>query len=118
MPFFSHRYEQRFMPNKTSKPAKRRARARNRNGHRDEGAIDIRTRSEDRAESGRLGESPARLRINLTRIGTRSRFWIIDANGTGVTTSRLHDTPRQAKDALIEFIKAIQADDFETFDYT
>ena len=106
------------MPIKTRRPPCRNPKTRKRNGHRDEGAIDIRTRSEDRFESGRLGESPARLRINLTRIGTRSRFWIIDANGTGVATSRLHASPRQAKAALIEFIKAIQADDFESFDYT
>lgn len=103
---------------KTKRPAKRRARARNRNGRLDEGAIDIRTRSEDRAESGRLGESPARLRVNLTRIGTRSRFWFAGEDGGAIVTSRLYVSPKEAKTALIDFIMAIQADDFESFDHT
>jgi len=109
------------MPNKTRKPAKRRARARNRNGHHHEGAIDIRTRSEDRCESGKAGASaPARLKISISRIGG-------DAFGYGIksrtgerlfSSSRLYATAQEAKDALIELVKAIQADDFETFDYT
>ena len=106
------------MPRKTRRTSSRNRTTRNRNGRLNEGAIDIRTRSEDRAESGQTGGSPPRLRINITKTGSKVRFWFVDQRNFTVAQSRGYDTPGAAKANLIDFIKTIQADDFETFDHT
>jgi hypothetical protein len=39
-------------------------------------------------------------------------------DGEPIVASRFYSTPEEAKAALVALIKAIQADDFLTFDYT
>jgi uncharacterized protein YegP (UPF0339 family) len=104
------------MRTKTRKPAKSRARARRRHGRDHERAVDVRARPESGPEHLQSGSST--LRVNLTRIGSHSRFFITGADGETIVTSRLYSTPKAAKQGLIDLVMAIQADDFESFDHT
>lgn len=106
------------MPRKTRSTPSRSKTPRRRSRQNHAGTVDARTRSKDRPKSGQIGEQPAGLRINITKTGSKVRFWFVDQNDLTVTQSRGYDTPGAAKAKLIDFIKAIQADDFETFDHT
>lgn len=104
------------MGTKTRKSTKGRARARRRRGQDHERPGVVRARAEDRPEHQHAGSSA--LRVNLTRIGSHSRFFVAGADGETIVTSRLYSGPKEAKQGLIDLVMAIQADDFETFDHT
>jgi len=102
----------------TRKSAKGRARARGGTGRHHERPGVVRARAEDRPEHQHAGGGTASLRVNLTRIGSHSRFFVTGADGETIITSRLYTDPKKAKQGLIDLVMAIQADDFETFDHT
>jgi len=62
--------------------------------------------------------SDSGLRINITPAGNMCRYFITTQTEEAVVISCLYPSPAEAKAGLVSLIKAIQADAFETFDYT
>lgn len=106
------------MPRKTRRTSSRNPKTRVRVGRHDGGTSKLRARAKDSPKSEQTGASPPRLRINITKTGSKVRFWFVDQSNLTVAQSRGYDTPGCCKANLIGFIQAIQADDFETFDHT
>ena len=114
------------MPTKTARAPKRHRRTHHRNGRTHAQARVARPGPGHRQPDQPAGASPARIRVELLSIESHLHKFTFSSTEKGdaaspraiVVHSRFYPTPKEAKAALIEFIKAIQADDFETFDNT
>lgn len=102
----------------TVKPPKRSSRAHPRVRRDHARAVQLRAGPEARQNPVPTGASAPRLRISITRIGSHTRWVAVNQAGETVVTSKLHAGPKGAKQGLIDFVLAVQADDFETFDLT
>lgn len=107
------------MPNKPRRSPNRRAVTHIRFRQNHAGTREPGARRKAGTSSRNAGAKPARLRIDIIRIGHYARFSISTTDTQQIIArSPTLASPKAAKDKLIELVKAIQADDFETYDYT
>lgn len=104
------------MAKKTKSTGTERSKARGRNGSH-HGRAKLRAPDEDGQKPETAGGCA--LRVNLASIGRHYQFHIRDTKkDESIVISRMFHSAKASKDALIALVKAIQADDFETFDLT